>query len=78
MEKTKDIYIFDSNNNKYIDTRFGAGTFILGHTKKFNDEIKNQIDRGTLFGYHAKNEDIFKTLLKKNLKWFADFIFCNS
>ena len=37
IKKVQDIYIYDISNNKYIDTRFGAGTFILGHTKKFNE-----------------------------------------
>ena len=42
----KDIYIYDENDNKYIDTRFGAGSFILGHTKEFNNKIFEQIDKG--------------------------------
>jgi len=75
--KTKDIYIYD-NDSKYIDTRFGSGTFILGHTREFNEKIFNQIDKGTLFGYPSENEEILRLNLKKNLNWFDDFIFCNS
>ena len=78
IKKVQDIYIYDISNNKYIDTRFGAGTFILGHTKKFNEQIKNQIDKGTLFGYPSENEEIFRNTLKQNLSWFENFIFCNS
>jgi glutamate-1-semialdehyde 2,1-aminomutase len=75
--KTEDIYIYD-NDSKYIDTRFGSGTFILGHTREFNEKIFNQIDKGTLFGYPSENEEILRLNLKKNLDWFDDFIFCNS
>jgi glutamate-1-semialdehyde 2,1-aminomutase len=77
ISKTKDIYIYD-DSKKYIDTRFGAGTFILGHTKEFNKKIYNQIDKGTLFGYHSENEEILRLNLKKQINWFDDFIFCNS
>ena len=75
--KTKDIYIYDTYK-KYVDTRFGSGTFILGHTREFNEKIFNQIDKGTLFGYPSENEEILRLNLKKNLHWFDDFIFCNS
>jgi glutamate-1-semialdehyde 2,1-aminomutase len=75
--KTKDIYIYDKYN-KYIDTRFGSGTFILGHTREFNKKIFSQIDKGTLFGYPSQNEEILRINLKTNLHWFDDFIFCNS
>ena len=28
-------YLFDINNNKYIDLRMGAGTMVLGHNNDF-------------------------------------------
>ena len=78
IEKCDGIYIYDSQKHKYIDSRFGAGTFILGHTKEFNSLIYEQINRGTIFGYPCTNENIFKNTLKKTLKWYEKFIFCNS
>ena len=76
--KAKNIYIYDNLDNSYIDTRFGAGTFIYGYTKDLNNLFTQQLDSGVLFGYKSQNEIIFKNLLKKELNWFSDFEFCNS
>jgi glutamate-1-semialdehyde 2,1-aminomutase len=77
ITRVDDIFIYD-NDSKYIDTRFGAGTFILGHTKEFNKKIYDQINKGTLFGYPCENEEILRLNLKKQINWFDNFIFCNS
>ena len=50
IKKAKDIFLYDINDTKYYDTRFGSGTLILGHS---DDElikiIKNEIDNGTIY-----------------------------
>jgi len=75
----KDIYLYDTNNNKYIDTRFGSGTLILGHSDEgLINYIKSNLEKGTLYSMLSEHTLEFSKILKKILHWYSKFIFCNS
>lgn len=79
IKKSDNIYLYDDKGNKYYDTRFGNGTFLLGHnSQEIKEKIKDQINRGILFGFPNNNEMLLKNKLKDILDCYDDFILCNT
>ncbi len=51
FKKAKGAYLYDEDDNKYIDYINSWGPMILGHSLDFiNEALKEQIDLGTSFG----------------------------
>jgi glutamate-1-semialdehyde 2,1-aminomutase len=49
MQKAKGAYLWDSDDNKYIDYRMAFGPIILGHAyDEVNEKVKQEIDLGTM------------------------------
>jgi glutamate-1-semialdehyde 2,1-aminomutase len=49
MQKAKGAYLWDSDDNKYIDYRMAFGPIILGHANdEVNEKVKQEIDLGTM------------------------------
>ena len=79
VKKAKQQYIYDVNDEMYIDLRLGAGSMILGHANKYIlDKIKDQVDEGILFGTKSFNAEQLNIYLKKLMPWYDKFIFCNT
>ena len=75
----KDIYLYDSNENKYIDTRFGSGTLILGHAdEELIEYIKNNLHKGTIYSMLSNPTLEYSLILKKILNWYSKFILCST
>lgn len=74
-----DQYLFDIDNNRYIDLRMGAGTMVLGHNNDFMlNDIKENMNKGFLFSTNTYNELELIQTLNKTLPWCKKFIFCNT
>ncbi|MEN8906768.1 MAG: aspartate aminotransferase family protein [Clostridiales bacterium] len=55
--KADGCYLYDENNNKYLDLESGVWCTNLGHSNKsVNDIMKNQIDKIVHLGYKFNNE----------------------
>ena len=79
IKKGKDIFLYDTNDNKYYDTRFGSGTLILGHTdSELIKLVKNEIDNGSIYSIASPPLLEYSKTLKKILPWFSKFITCSS
>ena len=49
-KKAKGAYIWDEDNNQYIDYCNGYGALLLGHRRKeIIDSVRNQLTKGTLY-----------------------------
>ena len=49
MQKAKGAYLWDVDENKYIDYRMAFGPIILGHAyDEVNEKVKQEIDLGTM------------------------------
>ncbi len=46
LEKGEDVYLYDTDGNKYLDFAAGIAVYALGYSnKKFADALKDQIDK---------------------------------
>ncbi|MDF1875770.1 aminotransferase class III-fold pyridoxal phosphate-dependent enzyme [Sulfurimonas sp. SAG-AH-194-I05] len=79
VKKAYDSYIVDYDNNTYIDTAMGGGSFLLGHSQKFIQEaVKKQLSKGSLYTLpHVKVHKLGK-LLHKVIPHFEKFVFCST
>lgn len=56
-EKAKGCYIFDVDNNKYIDYLMALGPIVLGYCyESVNNAIREQLDRGIIFSLPHRYE----------------------
>jgi glutamate-1-semialdehyde 2,1-aminomutase len=78
FKKAKGAFVYDYDDNKYLDFSMGAGTTIFGHTPPFLvNTVKKTIDNGTIFT--APNMKTHELACKLNkLLYLDDFVFCNS
>lgn len=64
----KGAYLFDVDDNRYLDFNMSGGTQILGHqSKEVNAAIKEQVEQGFALGAQSELETEFATFLKENL-----------
>ena len=64
-KKAKDFYIFDDNNNKWIDMTSGIFVTNAGHSNTLiNEAIKKQIDKDLTFAYQYNTEIRYKFIKK--------------
>ncbi len=70
FKKSKDVYVWDKNNKKYIDMIFAVGTNVLGYAnKKVDNAVKKIISSGNMTTLNSFEEVLLaKKLLKLN-KW---------
>lgn len=66
IKYAKDCYMYDYNDNVYVDYLCGLGAIILGYANKDVDSaVKNQINRGTLYSLPAQSEFKFARRLNQ-------------
>jgi glutamate-1-semialdehyde 2,1-aminomutase len=64
FERGAGSHIFDVDGNEYIDYILGLGPLILGHCpSKVVASVKQQVDKGSLFGSAAVGEDVLARLV---------------
>lgn len=79
IKKSFDCYIKDYDNNIYIDTAMGGGSFILGHSQKFiSNAVKKQLKNGTLYTVPNFKAHKLAELLNKAVPNFDNFVFCST
>lgn len=72
-------YIYDTHNQKYLDTTIGSGTHILGHNHPIIvNALKKQLDTSMLFT--TNNDLAFEVaeLIKKCVPSIDNVVFCNT
>ncbi|OGS55510.1 MAG: hypothetical protein A3K60_06880 [Euryarchaeota archaeon RBG_19FT_COMBO_56_21] len=72
-------YIYDIDGNKMIDYALGYGPLILGHRHpEVVKAVKEQVDRGSLFGSPTEAPSEYVKLVKKAMPSIELFRFTNS
>jgi len=80
VKKASGPYIWDVDDNKYVDYWMGHGALILGHSfKPIVKAIKEQVELGSHYGYAHKLEVELAELVsdimpKRAVFWFYDFL----
>tara|TARA_B100001079_G_C16404833_1_gene513131 strand:- start:1988 stop:3277 length:1290 start_codon:yes stop_codon:yes gene_type:complete len=66
FKKAKGAYVFDADNNKYIDYIGSWGPMIMGHSNpEIKKAISKQLELGTSYGAPTKIESITAKLVKE-------------
>ena len=66
-KKSNGAYIWDEENNRYIDYCNGYGALLLGHRRKeIINSVKNQLSKGTLYCTPTESEVELSKLIIKN------------
>lgn len=80
FNKARDCYIWDLDNNKYLDmTTMGIGTNVCGYSNKFIDkEIKKIISKGTMTSLNCPEEVFLAKELLSIDKWASQVKFARS
>ena len=69
IKKAKGAYLFDEDDNKYIDYISSWGPMILGHAKKeIIEKIVSQAEKGTSYGIPTELESELASLIVSNIK----------
>ncbi len=64
-KRAKDFYVFDDNNNKWIDMTSGIFVTNAGHSNTLiNEAIKKKIDKDLTFAYQYNTEIRYKFIKK--------------
>ena len=72
-------YIYDEDNNKFIDFTCSWGPLILGHNNTIvKNSIKEVLEFGTSFGTPTKRENILAKLILDSIKSIEKVRFVNS
>ena len=72
-------YIFDEDNNKFIDFTCSWGPLILGHNNLLvKNSIKEVLEFGTSFGAPTKRENLLAELILDSIKSIEKIRFVNS
>ena len=79
FKKSKDIYVWDKSNKKYVDMIFAVGTNVLGYAnKKVDNAVKKIVSSGNMTSLNSFEEVLLaKKLLKLN-KWAGMVKFARS
>ena len=79
IKKAKGAYLFDEDNNKYIDYISSWGPMILGHAKKeIIEKIASQAKKGTSYGIPTELESELASLIISKIKNIDKIRFVNS
>jgi len=79
VKRAKGPYLWDLDGNKIIDFALGYGPMILGHNHPaVTKAVKEQVDKGTMFGASAEMAYEYVGLVKKAMPSIEMFRFANS
>ena len=74
FKKTKDCYVWDTNNKKYTDMIFAVGTNVLGYgNRRVNTAVNKAIKNGNMSTLNSYDEVNLASKLLKINKW-ADMV----
>lgn len=79
IERAEGAYVYDLDDNRYIDTMLGFGTHVLGHrTPEVENAMRRQLEKGWLYGIHNAGQERLARLLIEAAPAAERVIFCNS
>lgn len=79
IDRGEGPYVFDADNNRYIDTSVGFGLHMLGHRHPLIEEaIKARTEKGWMFGIHTTSQMRLASLLHEASPCAQRVVFCNT
>ena len=79
FKKSKDCYVWDLKNKKYLDMIFAVGTNVLGYNyKKLDNKIKKTISNGNMTTLNSYEEVLLAQEILKINKWAGMVKFARS
>jgi glutamate-1-semialdehyde 2,1-aminomutase len=79
VDRAKGSHVFDADGNEFIDYVMGLGPIIIGHANEtLNGAVKEQIDRGTVFGANSELEIKLSEKIVKHAPPAEQVIICNT
>lgn len=80
FKKADGAYIYDADDNKYIDYQAAFGPYILGHNyKTVNDRVFDALQRTDLFGVGTTDLEIeLANKLNEHIPSVEQVLFCNA
>lgn len=79
IDRGEGPYVFDADNNRYIDTSIGFGLHMLGHRHPLIEQaIKARAEKGWMFGIHTVSQMQLATLLHEASPCAERVVFCNT
>lgn len=79
IDRGEGPYVFDADDNRYIDTSVGFGLHMLGHRHPLiEDAIKARTEKGWMFGIHTTSQMPLASLLHEASPCAERVVFCNT
>ncbi|MFK7913537.1 MAG: aspartate aminotransferase family protein [Pseudomonadales bacterium] len=79
IDRGEGPYVFDADDNRYIDTSIGFGLHMLGHRHPgIERAIKARTEKGWMFGIHTVSQMNLATLLHEASPCAERVVFCNT
>jgi glutamate-1-semialdehyde 2,1-aminomutase len=79
FKKSKDAYVWDLNNKKFLDMLFLVGTNVLGYAnKEIDDYVKKIITKGIMTSLNCSEEVLLAEKLIEIHPWANSAKFCRS
>ena len=79
IERGQGPYVFDADDNRYIDTSVGFGLHMLGHVHPVVEAaITERVPKGWMFGIHSTSQMKLANLLHAGSPCAERVVFCNT
>ena len=79
IERGQGAYVYDADDNAYIDTSMGFGLHMLGHRNPLIEAaIKDRTEKGWMFGIHTTSQLGLAQLLHEASPCAQRVVFCNT
>ncbi len=79
ISRGEGAYVYDADDNQYIDTSVGFGLHMLGHVHPaIETAIKDRVGDGWMFGIHSTAQMTLANLLQEGSPCAERVVFCNT
>lgn len=79
IERGQGPYVYDADDNRYIDTSVGFGLHMLGHVHPVVEAaITARVPKGWMFGIHSTSQMKLANLLHEGSPCAERVVFCNT
>ena len=79
IDRGEGPFIYDADDNRYVDTSVGFGLHMLGHRHPLVEQaIKARSEKGWMFGIHTTSQMKLASLLHEASPCADRVVFCNT
>ncbi|NKB98344.1 MAG: aminotransferase class III-fold pyridoxal phosphate-dependent enzyme [Pseudomonadales bacterium] len=79
IDRGEGPYVYDADDNRYIDTSVGFGLHMLGHVHPVVEQaIQARVPKGWMFGIHSTSQLKLANLVQEGSPCAERVVFCNT